>query len=313
MLINLICAPQDAPQISPAPFQPALQPKLDGLDMRIIECARECGLTKTWSLLNALTDDEAPRNRAESRNLRLYLLAKLRRLNRLGLVFFVGRNLVSPEKPDPETALAASRRRERSVRKSRVFRAVSADSSSKCAKQQCATHPVQGTGDGSKNKSTESILEAKKTKSAPDPDEIALAARALARMPRTPPRRWTGWLHGVHMWRGAQVVLPGGQVRTVYGILRGKVVILKDPESDAFPPFELYQAEQVKRWKNPNAIVLGRLKRGIRERRSIKKLLSCWQNGRQPVGPGQRPRGRPPKRLIAPAVAKSELPFGNIR
>jgi hypothetical protein len=89
------------------------------------------------------------------------------------------------------------------------------------------------------------------------------------------------------------VVLPGGRLSTVYGILREKVVVLKDPQSDIFPPFDVFPAEQIKRWKNPNAVVLGKLKRGVRERHSIKKMFTCWRNGRQPVRMGNRPRGRP--------------------
>ena len=101
MLINVICAPPDAPQIPPAPPQTPLQPTLDRLDRKIVESVREFGLTKLWSVLNAVAKDETTRNRAEARSLRLHLLEKVRRLNRLGLLFLVGRNMLSPVKPDP--------------------------------------------------------------------------------------------------------------------------------------------------------------------------------------------------------------------
>ena len=293
MLINIICAPPDAPQISTAPFQPALQPKLDRLDMRIVETVREFGLTKIWAVLNALADDEAPRNRAEGRNLRLHLLAKLRRLNRLGLVFFVGRNLVSPEKPDPETALAASRRRGRSVRKSSVFRAVSAGSSLNCPKQQSATHPVQGTGDGSKNKSTGPVREAKKTKSAPDPAEVVLAARALAQIPRKQKRKWSGYMDGERIWRDRKIVLPDGSVVYVYGARRGQGVYFRDLSRELEPGrWGAFKTSEVKLWKNPAAVALGSRKRGRKERRSSKKILAARANGRKPCRKG-RTRGRP--------------------
>lgn len=297
MLFNIICAPPDAPQISTAPFQPALQPKLDRLDTRIIESVRECGLTKIWSLLNALTDDDAPRNRAEGRNLRLHLLAKLRRLNRLGLVFFVGRNLVSPEKPDPGTALAASRRRGRSVRKSPVFRAVSAGSSPKCATQQNPTHPVQRTDDKSKNNPAGPVWEAGKTKSDGNPAGVTLAARALAQIPRNQKRKLSGYVDGERIWRDRKIVLPDGSVVYAYGARRGQVVYFRDLPREPEPGrWGAVNASGVKLWKNPDAIALGNRKLGVKERRSIWKLFAAWRNGRQPARPGSRPRGRPKSR-----------------
>lgn len=140
---------------------------------------------------------------------------------------------------------------------------------------------------------TKELLETKSAV-AVSPEGITGAARALARLPRQKPaRRWTGWLHGVHMWRYAPVVLPDGSVCPVYGILCGGVLVLKESKVDEFLPFEVFPAAQVQRYKNPDAVALGKSKPGVRERRSIKKLFACWRNVRQPVRPGSRPRGRP--------------------
>lgn len=154
-------------------------------------------------------------------------------------------------------------------------------------------HPLQPEPDHAKLPVAKTAQQVQITKSDPNPIEVSATARELAKLPRKKnPRRWTGWLQGVHLWRGVQVVLPGGRVGIVYGILRGKVVVLKDPEVDEFPPFEVFKAAEVQRYKNPNAVALGKLKKGAKEHKSIWKLLVSRSNGRRSCAPGKR-RGRP--------------------
>src|SRR3569833_1249546 len=116
MLISIISAPSSAPQVSTASPQSVPHPKLDRLDIKILESVRERGVMKNWSLLNVLAEEEGPRKRAEGRNLRLHLLANVQRLIRVGLGFFSEWNLVSPVKPESTLTKMVSRRLIRTVR-----------------------------------------------------------------------------------------------------------------------------------------------------------------------------------------------------
>ena len=303
MLLSILCAPPNAPQIPAAPLQTPLQPKLDRLDKKIVETVHESGLTKIWSILNVVANEENPKNRTEGRDLRLLLLAKLQRLNRLGLVFFAGRNLVAPEKADPTTTQAASRRRRRTVRKSPIFRPVSAENSPKCGTQQNATQLVQKLGNEPKNRPIEPPQETGKTESDTGAAALTSAAQTLARLPRKQRKKWSGYVDGRRIWRDQKIILLDGSVVYAFGALRGQVVYFRDLPREPEPGrWGAVNASQVKLWKNPAAVALGRRKSGVKERKSIWKLLAAWRNGRKPVRVGRRRRGRPAKKSIAPAL-----------
>ena len=123
-------------------------------------------------------------------------------------------------------------------------------------------------------------------------NEISLAAAALR---KTPPRTgaWCGWLHGFHLRKGDKVVLPDGRVATVYGAARGKIIVWKERIDPGGWPADVYDAGVIRRFKNPAAVVLGGCKRGVKERPSAIKASAARQNGRLPVRPGGRARGRP--------------------
>lgn len=115
-------------------------------------------------------------------------------------------------------------------------------------------------------------------------------------IPRGRRRPWTGFLRGQRIRRLSLVRLPSGEVLSAYSIRRGKVlVVLPDTPQFALRIFDRYNAEQVQRHKLPEAVLMGTLKKGCVERRSLKKLRACRANGRRPVKPGSRPRGRPRK------------------
>jgi hypothetical protein len=123
-------------------------------------------------------------------------------------------------------------------------------------------------------------------------NEISLAAAALR---KTPPRTgaWCGWLGGYHLRKGDKVILPDGRVGIVYGAARGKIIVWKERIDPGAWPADVYDASDIQRFKNPAAVVLGSCKRGIKERPSEIKASTARQNGKCPVRPGNRKRGRP--------------------
>jgi hypothetical protein len=127
-------------------------------------------------------------------------------------------------------------------------------------------------------------------------NEISLAAAALR---KSPPRTgaWCGWLGDYHLRKGDKVILPDGRVGIVYGAARGKIIVWKENIRPGDWPADVYDAASIRRFKNPAAATLGRCKRGVNEHASEIKASTARKNGRSPVRPGNRPRGRP-KRLM---------------
>lgn len=122
-----------------------------------------------------------------------------------------------------------------------------------------------------------------------------VAATVLGSMPKKQRKMWSGWIGQDHFWRGRRVVLPGGQVAEVYGVVRGQVIARwHDPHSLDPHKAAVFDAHDVKVFKLPAAILLGRCKRGIRERPSAVKAKTSRLNGYAPPRPG-RLRGRPRK------------------
>lgn len=129
-----------------------------------------------------------------------------------------------------------------------------------------------------------------------------MAAMTLGAVPKRQRRRWTGWIRDEHFWRGRRVILPNGVVAEVYGVLRGQAAVcwpdlfwVEGTRRDVVP------VDQLTVYKHPAAIVLGKLKRGGKEKFSECKQITSRLNGARPVRAGHRPRGRP--RKVAAATA----------
>jgi hypothetical protein len=133
---------------------------------------------------------------------------------------------------------------------------------------------------------------------------ISLAACSLGcrkrgcRERQRQPRIWTGMLEGRRRaYRGQPVVLPDDTLGFIYGILRGKAAVWKDS------PFIIGEREHmvmdvsdIRRYKLPSAVLVGRQKAGVVEQPSPRKRQSCRKNGCRPCAPGKR-RGRPRKTI----------------
>lgn len=257
---------------------------------------------KIWSLLNVLADEEGPKNRAEGRNLRIHLLAKLQRLNRLGFVFFSGRNLVSPVKPEPTLTKMVSRRSKRTVREEPGFRAVSETGTSSFYTTSNPLDAPANAMNARKHASGRVSGQTGKTESAFSSERITAAARSLAYLPRNEKRKWSGWIDGERCWRDRPIVLPTGEIAFIWGVLRQKVVITLDKGQllggyfgDGGPQrWFVLSASDVRLFRNGSAQLLGKLKKGVKEKPSVRKAAAARTNGSRPCHLGKR-RGRPRK------------------
>lgn len=133
--------------------------------------------------------------------------------------------------------------------------------------------------------------------------EITRAASVLGRLRagyrrnrgRSKPKKWTGFLSdGARAWWGRRVFLPDGKVGYVCAIIRGQAAVRwDDPLAIEGVRFGLFKATDLRPYRLPAAIILGRSKKGVRERPSQRKAQAARLNGRMPTRPGSRPRGRP--------------------
>jgi len=102
------------------------------------------------------------------------------------------------------------------------------------------------------------------------------------------------------MWRDRPILLPDGRKAYTFGIRRSRIVWTLDAgrllgfwDSDDVWRWGVLPVEEVRVYKDPAAVLLGSCKRGVLERPSKRKKAACRHNGRMPVRPGRRPRGRP--------------------
>jgi len=299
-VLDVIIAPPDARQVYVAPPQPPPVPRLDGTDLRIIEAVRDVGLVKVWSVLNMLSDDTGL-DRSAGRDARRALWDRVRRLKRLKLVFGVGRNEVTATRPP---ARLRARRRRSSVGILHGARPVSAANRQPHPSKRESPHPVEAPRFRQTPAIYQMSMDAEKTKSVPDPEQVTQAARSLASMPRRPRRRWSGMIGRIRSFKNLRIQLPDGRVVYALGAKRGRVVFTSQPDGPVGSVDGLWRdwgaigANLVTVVKNPAAVLLGGLKRGIKEAPSALKASVARANGCRPVRAGQRPRGRPRRSRI---------------
>ena len=143
---------------------------------------------------------------------------------------------------------------------------------------------------------------------------IADAARKLARRrggktrrngPDT--RRWTGVVFGKRAWVGQPVVL-NGEICWVKEVQRGMACIRTSEIDPVDGPIHTYcPVTALRRFKLPEARLLGRLKAGVKEVRSPRKAAASRTNAFLPPRPGKRRRGRPRSRDRSPPGESKDL------
>lgn len=290
MIISIIAPPSNAPQVHVA-APPASDPQtfLDPVEDRIVRTARDMEPVHVWKLLNRLVDEEALPNRLEMRRRKVELWRLVNSLLRRRMLVRAGRHGVATIKPSPPAPRVKQPGRKREKTSTVVH---------------CASDPAGSAARGTKSsvggslaekpemqvikarRETDSATTAAKSAAPLSQEERVNAARALANLRwQRKPKRWSGWLpDGTRVWRGRRVMVDG-QVWYAYGCLRSKLVIsLDDGKLLGWPGeddlrWRVVPAHTASVWRDPNARLLGSLKRGVRERSSSAKRLSARQNG----------------------------------
>lgn len=287
---------------------------------------------RTWTMLNAITAAEKPRSEAERRRIMRKLLERHKLLLHAGAIRRSGRlHVYLPVAGQPAPLNPFMRnipRRRRRIRRKQVFAkrpvsvatahiSASASAPPSLPPQLNQTAAVQCVPASSPAISAKS--EPGKTKSAPapalvHPDTVCeplvpapgLAQRImlriallqcgaqLARWRWLPPKKWTGYLHGERCWVGQRVLMTDGMRGALLSARRGKATVFADSRRYlAESRVRELREQEVVLLKLPQAMLLGFLKRGKKERPSEAKRAAARRNGSRPVRPGSRPRGRP--------------------
>jgi hypothetical protein len=286
--------------------------------LRTVEKAGVYGI-RIWELLNRIADEQNPATRAETRALRLKLWQNLRKLLSRGVVFRRARRWISVYRL-PRVSVNRHRRSiagstlkqhkhdQPAVRKPLQIQPPCSLPCTQTKSVELDTAPL-----------VKQLPEASISDNSPKPPDLESvrgAARSLAQLPRKQKCRWTGWIDGRHCWRNQRIILPGGELVFVYGVSKKTLVwtsCATGPNADLSDDnwaFGAVDAGQVRLVKDPNAIILGKLKAGVREKVSEAKRRAARTNGLKACKPG-RQRGRPRSLQSLPAtLPHSQQPAG---
>lgn len=143
--------------------------------------------------------------------------------------------------------------------------------------------------------------------------EISFAGAQLAKLRsdakiRRRQRIYTGVVDGRRAWRHMKVILADGHIGELVTARRGAALVMwRDEFAVKQDKIGACRTDELRRYKLPAAMALGRLKRGRRERVSEAKKRAARRNGSRPVRPGSRPRGRPRPNAAAPSLRTAVL------
>jgi len=111
---------------------------------------------------------------------------------------------------------------------------------------------------------------------------------------RKRPRVWTGFVDGQRMWLGRRVILRDGTVGKIQKVMRGRATVLIY-DTNGTPRNIVVDTLLLTLWKSQAAVLLGQQKLCVKEVPSARKVAAVRANGKLPVKPGRRKRGRPRK------------------
>lgn len=276
-------------------------------------------------MLNALTKLDRPRNRKERRRSFGWHLERLPVLLREGVIRRCGRKhviMLAPGQALPPLPSPVGPRRAEVEYAKRL--AIEARLRTLAVHRRDAPTVVLPPSNEPKTESanapitTETTGDVGRPEPLPKPSPVLLrfkkffavrsAAKTLARLPRKQERKWTGWLNGIHCWHGKPVTLPDGSLGLLMLLHRDRALVCMENAED-IDGFRIrpFLRQQLRVAKNPAAVLIGSLKRGVREKQSERKAEAARRNGCCPCRPGRK-RGRP-----AGLAAKAAYPKDDVR
>lgn len=144
---------------------------------------------------------------------------------------------------------------------------------------------------------------------------LAIRRRLAGRRHGRDTRRWSGFIFGrKRAWVGQPVVLPDGSVGWIKKVEGGYACIRTAKADRQDGAIHDYMAvTRLRRYKLPEAVLLGQMKRGVKEVPSAVKAASSRSNGKLPPRPGSRPRGRPRMIKQAPSIQRLNTLLAELR
>ena len=248
-----------------------------------------------WRVVNKLTEETKPTDRAQRRWRQVSFWGAVRELQRAGQLFRHYGQICTSD-------FAFKSRRKPAKSMSTSVR------SSACEKPGSNQHQALAGQTGQTPKAATMLLNtmemhgqdtkatpAKTECARPSPEQISAAAGLIAMRPRIRRRirKFTGFFQGERIRRMSLFRVPTGETLPACLILRDMIYVMRPPDT-LRKYIERYDASVVRRIKNPAAVLLGRLKKGIKERPSTAKTAAARRNGCRPPRPGRK-RGRPTK------------------
>lgn len=324
MVLNIIVGPEQSPASStgnkPQPLPPLCQRLgehcTEFIDYRILHRLRHQPAPEhLWTLISKVVALEKPRSRRQRDQFRLFAYERLKMMMRVGIADRVQRHYVrvGPLIPEWQRDVWSARLRRVGRRPSRREQARKAPRIGAYAKVRVlenrkrieppaspVNHPAHREPDVAvvPNESTPHQAQ------SVAPLDVGLAAKRLAAHRWELNHRFILPLHGQRVRAHQAVLLPDGTEARLVASLEGTVVVcvgdvLRLDENEILRRRE----HELRLIKNSSAVALGRRKLGRRECPSPRKAESCRINGRRPVRPGSRPRGRPTGKRQADFVA----------
>ena len=289
-----------APVTAPQAFTPALCGVQHPLAPKVMDAIRQRGPSPVglWKIINALAKAENPDCRSQRWCWQLRFWGAVRELGKAKLLFRHGALIATRDfayKPKARTVKRVSPSVATKVCQTAGSNGLMVATAMSMEKSQLLKNKLFSSNGGVVAAPPQS------ENAAPSEARISAAASLLAMRPRPRKRKWTGVLHGERVRRGTLVRVPSGHVLPADFVRRGKVYVLFPKDSDKI--IDRFDVREVVRIKNPAAVLLGRLKRGVRERQSEAKAATARRNGLCPCRPGKA-RGRPrvSKRMTMPST-----------
>lgn len=308
-MVTFIVSPPTAPQIDALALASVQHP----LAPEVMDAMRQRGPApvRLWEIINVLADARQPDSRARRRCWRLSYLGACRELSKAGLLFRRGPIIAAAR----FAILAKTKTRDRTTSRRlpgdlhlspSVVESTSQNGGSKPFGQQpqTAAKDQQTVELEPESKTLGTPTSTVESQTAPPPELVSAAAQQLARLPRQPKRIWSGYIGDKRAFRDMAILLPNGMQAWVFGVQRQQVVFTEELNGPVGTvggignSWGVVPAALVRIVRNPFASLLGREKRGRRERRSKLKIASAQRNGAMPARRGRR--GRP--RKLAPVL-----------